>query len=273
MSTYQLAFNSSKRRLLDPNPIGRAHDDIEADEPPSKFKMPLPILKMITTHARKMATNRCSVRNYSRIGDQLATDKQQQRCPKQLEFKFKKNFIRPEEAGLRAIMIGAATDTEIDRLATKAAALDNEFENRLDILKETLNPVLTACNMSLDDAELLAELDFQIQTFKAAFIIKQTSDEAKKAKKAAKFLEYKEIAETEVKLTAKQVKSMTSTIASLQKSLKKLTISGKGKGPTDKRPSAGPKKKGKSTGTRKNSGGNGNASARNKSSRGKNGKK
>lgn len=247
----------------------------------SGFTVPQPILRLITKTARRFAAMECSMRNLNERATKLAEDKTNGIVPKHISFKVNKLFTSEEHSIVRTTFINIAIENDIQRLNDKYAILSNEYSNRVTLLMNELNPILTECKMTADVMELANQLDFEIQSFKVNFLLKQNQDAKRKEEKLQKFMEAKERNETEAKLSTKEVQSMKATIKKLQKTVQNLSLKpkkpnptkqGKGQGSRSKKPKRNPKPKRKSTGTGKRSAGKRKSTAKGKKSTGRNGR-
>lgn len=245
-----------------------------------EFPMPPAIVKAIKAFARKYAALDCSVSNHQAKVTELEAHERDGTIPKHLQFKMKKLFVGENEGEIRTMVIKNLITTEINEIKAKIELNQVTFNGRLATLQAELGPILVNANLRIQDAaDLKLQLDYEINSFKAQFLIKKQEDEAKKAEKQRKFLEYKERMDLAAELTKRDVSKANKVIANLAKEVKQLKVSlSKVKGnvrgsPAKKSKTQGAQKpKEKSTGTTKNSNGKGKSTAKNKKSRGKSGK-
>jgi hypothetical protein len=247
-----------------------------------EHKLPLCILKIIRKHARDMAALSCAMINHGTKLTDLQKHITDGTIPNHHSYKFKKMFIGDNEAAIRATVIKATIEAEKAEIVQRNDDSLLKFNQRVTTLTTILEPILKECNMIMPLDALKLLLDYEINCFKAQFLLKQKEDDAKKIEKQRKYNEYKEKLDAEVIISQRDFTKANKSIAMLQKQVKQLTMKqnkaqGKAKGVPGKKKPSGPAtpqnpKQTKSTGTGKGSGGKGKSTARNKKSHGKNGK-
>ncbi len=270
MSQLQtISFNNKRPRTHSPDRMGM-------DENEPSPRMPTAIVKLVKHHARINAAKSCQIQNLADKITAFDQDLIDGTIPKHLDYKFRKLYIKPEEVAIRTTIIRSAIQQEIVIHKQKKQQLATEYDARLTNLTAELSPTMLACNLQIPNEELIYELETLIQSFRVSFLLKQQSDAKRKEEKRLKFLAYKEVQDTSATVTNKDVSGFKASIKQLQKQIKQLSLTtrqGKGKGAASKSPRNTPtKNKKKSTGTGKGKGGKPKSTAKNKKSRGKNGK-
>jgi hypothetical protein len=268
MSLQTISFNNKRHRSHSPDRM------VTGEAEPAR-PMPLSIIKVVKQHGRINAAKMCQIKNINKSIETMDQDLLDGTIPKFLEYKFKKLYNKPDETAVRSNLLRLAINQEIALLKARKELLAAELDQRLINLTSEITPTLTTCNLNIEQNELAAELESTIQSFRVSFLLKQQADEKRKEEKRLKFLTYKEEQDTAVTITVKEVKGINIMIKKLQNQVKTLQLKKQGnvKGAASKSPRNTPSKpKSKSTGTGKGKGGKPKNTAKNKKSRGKNGK-